>query len=181
MKSKESIASGSTKRRDFLTAIEASVQQSWSEAEVYRSEPDPSRPKFFVTFPYPYMNGLLHLGHAFSASKCEFAARFQRLMGENTLLPFGFHCSGMPIRACADKLRKELADNQPGRQTFALKEMGIEDADLPKFVDPAYWLSYFPPQAIADLKSLGVATDWRRSFHHYRRKPVLRQFRAVAI
>jgi leucyl-tRNA synthetase len=122
MKSKESIASGSTKRRDFLTAIEASVQQSWSEAEVYRSEPDPSRPKFFVTFPYPYMNGLLHLGHAFSASKCEFAARFQRLMGENTLLPFGFHCSGMPIRACADKLRKELADNQPGRQTFALKE-----------------------------------------------------------
>lgn len=25
--------------------------------------------KFFGTFPYPYMNGLLHLGHAFSLSK----------------------------------------------------------------------------------------------------------------
>ena len=164
MKGKESMASGSTKRRDFLTSLEASVQQSWSEAEVYRAEPDPARPKFFVTFPYPYMNGLLHLGHAFSASKCEFAARFQRLMGKNTLLPFGFHCTGMPIPACADKLRKELADNAPGRQTFALKEMGIADEELPKFIDPAYWLSYFPPRAIEDLKSLGVAADWRRSF-----------------
>jgi leucyl-tRNA synthetase len=26
-------------------------------------------PKFFGNFPYPYMNGLLHLGHAFSLSK----------------------------------------------------------------------------------------------------------------
>ena len=25
--------------------------------------------KFFGNFPYPYMNGLLHLGHAFSLSK----------------------------------------------------------------------------------------------------------------
>lgn len=28
-----------------------------------------SEGKFFGNFPYPYMNGLLHLGHAFSLSK----------------------------------------------------------------------------------------------------------------
>jgi len=35
--------------------------------------------KYMVTFPYPYMNGRLHLGHTFSLSKCEFAVGFQRL------------------------------------------------------------------------------------------------------
>lgn len=28
----------------------------------------------------------------------EFATRFHRLLGENSLFPFGFHCTGMPIQ-----------------------------------------------------------------------------------
>jgi len=39
--------------------------------------------KYMVTFPYPYMNGRLHLGHTFSLSKCEFAVGFQRLQVSN--------------------------------------------------------------------------------------------------
>ena len=31
---------------------------------------------FMATFPYPYMNGMLHLGHAFTATKAEFATRY---------------------------------------------------------------------------------------------------------
>ncbi|POI26689.1 hypothetical protein CIB84_009561, partial [Bambusicola thoracicus] len=64
--------------------------------------------KYFVTFPYPYMNGRLHLGHTFSLSKCEFAVGYQRLKGKNCLFPFGLHCTGMPIKACADKLKREM-------------------------------------------------------------------------
>merc|ERR1719391_1411468 len=56
------------------------------------------------------MNGRLHLGHTFTITKCEFATRFQRLMGKNCLFPFGFHCTGMPIKACADKLKREMED-----------------------------------------------------------------------
>ncbi|KAF8694955.1 hypothetical protein HU200_038064 [Digitaria exilis] len=54
------------------------------------------------------MNGLLHLGHAFSLSKLEFGAAYHRLCGSNVLLPFGFHCTGMPIKASADKLAREI-------------------------------------------------------------------------
>ncbi|EMP40903.1 Leucyl-tRNA synthetase, cytoplasmic [Chelonia mydas] len=75
-----------------------------SSAEVKMS----CRGKYFVTFPYPYMNGRLHLGHTFSLSKCEFAVGYQRLKGKNCLFPFGLHCTGMPIKACADKLKREM-------------------------------------------------------------------------
>lgn len=54
--------------------------------------------KFFGNFPYPYMNGLLHLGHAFSLSKLEFASAYHRLCGKQVLFPQGFHCTGMPIK-----------------------------------------------------------------------------------
>lgn len=67
-----------------------------------------AREKFFATFPYPYMNGRLHLGHSFSLSKCEFACGYERLKGKRVCFPFGFHCTGMPIKACADKLKREI-------------------------------------------------------------------------
>jgi leucyl-tRNA synthetase len=54
------------------------------------------------------MNGKLHLGHAFSLTKAEFTARFQRMMGKNVLFPFAFHCTGMPIQAATNKLKDEL-------------------------------------------------------------------------
>jgi leucyl-tRNA synthetase len=55
-------------------------------------------PKWFGNFPYPYMNGSLHLGHAFTISKIEFAAGFERMLGKRVLFPHGFHCTGMPIK-----------------------------------------------------------------------------------
>ena len=54
------------------------------------------------------MNGTLHAGHSFTASKVEFAAGFARMQGKRTLFPLGFHCTGMPIKACADKLTEEV-------------------------------------------------------------------------
>lgn len=96
-----------------MRKIEVDVQQKWEEDRVFDtqaefdSEGNP-KPKFMVTFPYPYMNGRLHLGHAFSLTKAEFTAGYQRLKGKNVLFPFGFHCTGMPIQAAANKLKDEI-------------------------------------------------------------------------
>ncbi|KAM3084388.1 cytosolic leucyl tRNA synthetase [Clarireedia jacksonii] len=57
---------------------------------------------------YPYMNGTLHAGHSFTLSKVEFAAGFARMQGKRTLFPMGFHLTGLPIKACADKLVNEV-------------------------------------------------------------------------
>ncbi|CAH1985511.1 unnamed protein product [Acanthoscelides obtectus] len=98
---------------EYLQKIEREVQERWRNERVFEINA-PLTPKksegekFFCNFPYPYMNGRLHLGHTFSLSKCEFAVRFQRLQGKKVLFPFGFHCTGMPIMACADKLKREM-------------------------------------------------------------------------
>ena len=105
----------STFRRDKLAAIHEASQKKWEESKIFETsrQVDPvtgkDRPKFIVTFPYPYMNGRLHLGHAFSLTKAEFTVRYQRLLGKNAVFPFGFHCTGMPIQAAANKLKAEIA------------------------------------------------------------------------
>lgn len=58
-------------------------------------------PKWFGTFPYAYMNGTFHLGHAFTISKVEFAAGFERMRGKTVLFPLGYHVTGMPIKVSA--------------------------------------------------------------------------------
>uniref|UniRef100_A0A672RBJ3 Leucine--tRNA ligase, cytoplasmic n=1 Tax=Sinocyclocheilus grahami TaxID=75366 RepID=A0A672RBJ3_SINGR len=103
-----------TAKLDFLRKIEEEVQQKWEQEKMFEidapttSEENTNKNKYFVTFPYPYMNGRLHLGHTFCLSKCEFAAGYQRLKGKQCLFPFGLHCTGMPIKACADKLKREM-------------------------------------------------------------------------
>lgn len=75
------------------------MQDRWEKQKKYEIDApkDTNKPKFLVTFPFPYMNGKLHLGHAFSLSKAEFQVRFQQFQGKEALFPFGFHCTGQPI------------------------------------------------------------------------------------
>lgn len=56
-----------------------------------------------------FRNGRLHAGHTFTLSKAEFSVGFERMKGKRALFPFGFHATGMPIKACADKLAAEIA------------------------------------------------------------------------
>eukprot|EP00939_MAST-03C_sp_MAST-3C-sp1_P003252 g3252.t1 len=80
-----------------------------SAAATVATEKTERKKKYFCTFPYPYMNGRIHLGHAFTITKAEFAARYHRLKGDKVLFPFAFHCTGMPIQGSANKLKDEIA------------------------------------------------------------------------
>jgi leucyl-tRNA synthetase len=98
-----------TAKRDALCAAEIEVQALWEREKAFECNPpssssaddnnDKRKEKFIVTFPYPYSNGHLHLGHAFSLTKAVFRAQFERNRGKNSLFPFAFHCTGMPIQA----------------------------------------------------------------------------------
>ena len=89
----------STVKRDTLRENEIEQQKKWEDAKVFQADPDSSKESFMVTFPYPYSNGHLHIGHAFSLTKAIFRAQYERHKGKNVLFPFAFHCTGMPIQA----------------------------------------------------------------------------------
>jgi leucyl-tRNA synthetase len=96
-------------RRDRLVQIAQDMQKKWDDTKLNEVDAGSDlEPKYMASFPYPYMNGRLHLGHAFTISKAEFAVRYQRLQGKRALFPYGFHCTGMPIQAAANKLKREL-------------------------------------------------------------------------
>ena len=76
------------------------------------------------------MNGTLHAGHSFTASKVEFTAGFARMQGKRMLFPLGFHCTGMPIKACADKLTEDV------RKFGKLFERYEEETSVPDPSEP---------------------------------------------
>eukprot|EP00756_Hemistasia_phaeocysticola_P011620 Hpha_TRINITY_DN15133_c8_g6::TRINITY_DN15133_c8_g6_i1::g.127025::m.127025/K01869/LARS, leuS; leucyl-tRNA synthetase len=100
-------------RRDLLIELELKAQKRWDEMKAFEIDPpaegEEDTGKFMATFPYPYMNGKLHFGHCFTVTKAEFAVSFHRSLGKRSIFPFGFHCTGMPIQAAANKLKKEYS------------------------------------------------------------------------
>ncbi|KAJ2849812.1 cytosolic leucyl tRNA synthetase [Coemansia brasiliensis] len=113
-----------TAKLEALKSIEKRWQNEWEKAHVFEANIPADKnatpeellarhPKWMGTIPFPYMNSILHLGHGFTISKVEFAAGWERLQGKNVLFPFGFHVSGMPIKAAADKIAHELEELGP--------------------------------------------------------------------
>ena len=118
----------SFERRDQLREMEAKIQQIWASEKTFEVDADAEKKeKFFCTFPYPYMNGRLHLGHAFTVTKADFMAGYQRLKGKQVLFPFAFHCTGMPIQAAATKLKRELEGDPLAKKEEATNEEEEED------------------------------------------------------
>jgi len=139
--------------------VEKKWQHLWKKHRLFQANVDPSREKYFVNFPYPYMNGHLHVGHSFSLLRLEFMARYMRMKGRSVLFPFAFHSTGMPIVAAAERVR----DREP-KQLAILASMGISGKKIPFFEKPENWPGYFIKEALVDLKHLGLAVDWQRSF-----------------
>lgn len=127
-----------------MIAIEKKYQAQWQKDRIFEANaPTPAEvpigsmtaeelrkkyPKHMGIFAYPYTNGLLHAGHCFTVSKIEFSASFARMQGKRVLFPLGYHVTGMPIKACADKLIDDV-------RQFGQNFEGYEEQDEPPAKD----------------------------------------------
>lgn len=148
---------GTSKLLEFHN-IETKIQELWADEHVFEVDApniNDDQEAYFVTFPYPYMNGRLHLGHAFSITKAEYAAGFQALKGKAVLWPMGFHCTGTPIKASADKLAREIElYGCPPKFPVASEEVA-EPVDKPELVDKSK-----SKKSKAVAKTGGIKYQW---------------------
>lgn len=152
--------------------MEKKWQKRWEDAKLYESDPDPNRKKCFVTFPYPYMGGPLHVGHAFTSTRLDAYARYMRMKGYKVLFPWAWHWTGETVAGAAERVKigdKGFID--------ALREVDeVPEEDLKKFVDPVYMARYYTENGRKAVKRLGLAVDWRREFHTTSLNPAYSKF-----
>jgi leucyl-tRNA synthetase len=143
-----------------LKQIEEKWRKRWEEAKLFEANPDPTKTKFFITFPFSYMNGPLHVGHGFTATRVDAIARFKRMQGYNVLFPWAWHWTGETIAGASERVKN-------GDETLirAFRDVdGVSEEHLKRFVDPVYMAKYYTDDSRESVKRIGYSVDWRREF-----------------
>ncbi|MGD8543547.1 MAG: class I tRNA ligase family protein, partial [Candidatus Bathyarchaeota archaeon] len=140
--------------------VEEKWQKAWAKAGIFEADPDPNKPKYFITVAYPYPNSPQHIGHGRTYTLADVHARYMRMRGYNVLFPMAFHYTGTPVLAMSKRLKerdKELID------TFVHIYKVPKEA-LKNFVEPVKIAQYFHEEIKAGMKKIGYSIDWRREF-----------------
>ena len=126
----------STHERYNAPATEAKWRAAWEQADIYRTDNDDPRPKYYVLEMFPYPSGRIHMGHVRNYTMGDVVARYRRAKGFNVLHPMGWDAFGMPA----------------------------ENAAMQNNTHPAKWTYANIDAMKAQLKSMGLSLDWSREF-----------------
>ena len=109
-------------------------QQTWDNRELFRTNNDDPRPKYYVLEMFPYPSGRIHMGHVRNYAMGDVVARYKRARGFNVLHPMGWDAFGMPA----------------------------ENAAMANKTHPAAWTYANIATMRNQLKSMGLSLDWHR-------------------
>ncbi|MBI5177415.1 leucine--tRNA ligase [Candidatus Micrarchaeota archaeon] len=147
--------------------VQKKWQARWAEAKPFEPSVEPLRRKFFFTVPYPYVSGLLHVGHGRTYTNGDVMARYKRMAGFNVLWPMAFHITGTPVLAVSAKIAAR--DEQTWgmfREYVSVYEPDASKADqiVESFGDPWNLVRYFSKKLVLDFASMGYSLDLSRQF-----------------
>jgi leucyl-tRNA synthetase len=115
--------------------IDRKWQTKWEDAQVFSSEDDSKKPKYYALDMFPYPSGLgLHVGHLASYTPTDVISRYKRTRGFNVLHPMGWDAFGLPA------------------EQYAIKTG----------VHPAVTTEKATNNFRQELKKLGLSFDWKR-------------------
>ena len=156
--------------KDFLKqlrAIEIKWQKRWQDAKIFEPTIKDEKPKWFLTLPYPYASGPLHIGHCRTYNIGDIYARYKRQRGFNVLWPMAFHITGTPVLSVSTLIKK----GDIRIRTLYEEYIGIYEKNpieikkiLKSFEDPHNVAMYFAGKLIYDFLRMGFSLDTTRQF-----------------
>lgn len=124
--------------------IERNWQKKWEAENIFHSEYQPDKPKYYLLEMLPYPSGKIHMGHVRNYSIGDVIARIRRMQGYNVLHPMGWDAFGLPA----------------------------ENAAIKRHIQPAKWTWSNIGEMRSQLKKMGFSYDWEREIatcdpHYY--------------
>lgn len=114
--------------------VELKCQKYWADKELYKTELDPSKKKFYCLEMFPYPSGEIHMGHVRNYVIGDVIARYKKMRGYNVLHPMGWDAFGLPA----------------------------ENAAIKHSVHPSAWTSKNIDNMKKQLNRMGLSYDWER-------------------
>jgi len=114
--------------------IEKKWQKAWESEEVYKSDEDSPKEKYYCLEMYPYPSGRIHMGQTRNYCIGDVIARYMFMKGYNVLHPIGWDALGMPA----------------------------ENAAITQGIHPHAWTLENIAHMRQQLKRLGFSYDWSR-------------------
>ncbi len=114
--------------------IELKWQKYWEDNNLFKTEEDTSKKKYYCLEMFPYPSGRIHMGHVRNYAIGDVIAKFMKMKGYNVLHPMGWDAFGLPA----------------------------ENAAIKHGVHPARWTYENIEYMKRELKRLGLGYDWSR-------------------
>jgi valyl-tRNA synthetase len=135
-------------RYDFREA-EPRLQERWSTLKIFEFDPTTDRQVYAIDTPPPTVSGEIHIGHVFSYTHADIAARYQRMRGKHVFYPFGFDDNGLPTERFTEQV-KGITAREVGRDVFIRACLELSSSVEERF--ERFW------------KRLGLSVDWRLKY-----------------
>jgi valyl-tRNA synthetase len=131
-------------------STEQRLYDSWEEKGYFKPRMNGERKPFVISMPPPNVTGVLHLGHAITASLEDLMIRYHRMIGDPTLWVPGSDHAGIATQNVVERalLAEGLTRHDIGRE---------------KFIERAWeWKHERGSTITLQHRRLGVSCDWER-------------------
>ncbi|MGI6205546.1 MAG: leucine--tRNA ligase [Anaerovoracaceae bacterium] len=115
-------------------SIESKWQKYWEDNEVFKTEEDYGKKKYYALEMFPYPSGKIHMGHVRNYTIGDAVARYMKMKGFNVLHPMGFDSFGLPA----------------------------ENAAIKNGIRPDIWTRENIAEMEKQFRTLGLSYDWDR-------------------